>query len=83
MGHDGLWAMGLGAALLLYGICRLAEAIGRRRRRCKLCALWGGGLFVLGVLFVCSPQPWGGVVLWIWGGVAVGALLFNEWLSPQ
>ncbi len=82
MAEDGLWAMGLGAALLLYGLCHPTAADGRPRRRRKLCGLCGGSLFVLGVLFVCTPQPFGGMVLWLWGGGAVSLLLAHEWLSP-
>ncbi|MBQ8683122.1 MAG: hypothetical protein IJ518_01230 [Clostridia bacterium] len=81
--NEGLWAMAAGGGLLLYGLCRWATATGRCRRRCKLCGLWGGSLFVLGMLFVCAPQPWGSVVLWLWGGLTFGTLLLHELVSPR
>ena len=81
---DGLWGMAMGAALLLYGLCRLQSCTaGRRRRRVRLCLTGGGCLFVLGVLFVCCPQPWGAPLIRLWCGGTVAVLIAHEWLSPE
>ncbi|MBQ9859506.1 MAG: hypothetical protein IJO76_02365 [Clostridia bacterium] len=81
---DGLWGMALGAAMLLYGLCRLqSDSTGRRRRRVRLCLTGGGCLFVLGVLFVCCPQPWGAPLIWLWSGGTAVVLVAHEWLSPE
>lgn len=81
---SGLWGMAIGAVLLLYGLCYLLpRATGRQLRRARLCALGGGSLFVLGVLFVCCPQPWGGWLIWLWCGGTAVVLAAHEWLSPE
>ena len=81
---DGLWGMAAGAALLLSGLYLMRlQPTPRRRRRIKLFLLGGGCLFVLGVLFVCCPQPWGGILLWLWGGGTALLLGAHEWLSPD
>lgn len=81
---SGLWGMALGAALLLYGLCRLQTCTaGRPRRRVRLCLLGGGCLFVLGVLFVCCPQPWDALLIHLWSGGTALALITHEWLSPE
>ncbi len=82
---SGLLAMLLGAALLLYGLCCVSSshAAPKRHRRGRLSLLGGGSLFVLGVLFVCCPQPWGTTLLLIWSISTVVGLIAHELLCAR
>lgn len=75
---SSLWAMGIGALLLLYGLKETAPA-----RQRQACVIGGGCLFVLGVLFAANPQPWSHTVLWLFAGSTLVLLLFQRLFAPR
>lgn len=81
--EEGLWAMGFGGALLIGGLCLLPFSDSRRQQQRRLCLLWGGSLLALGLLFACTPMPWGGPLLWGSGCLAAGMLAAHALLSPR